>query len=852
MLSAFVFALSVGILAGASKSQTTQFADSLRRDRPLTTNAVTPNGTSRNGRDAFIITTDLTGSPLLAPGGAYRIEGTNTYPCDLIVRAGGTLILEDVFLQMRGDIILEEGGLIRIVDSEISLQCSRPLEFNVNWKGGHLSTLRTLIGGDTLLRQTTTFNLDWGLWTARDTVVENSAGILIGAYAGRQGDLRRRGGRLVADGLFGGRGGDFISMSGFGEAVLKNSAFGIVMRLYEASGQGATAVNLDLPSNRLIPARVYGDSGFHNSSARPPVTSGFSIPGSPWRLELENTTVTGWKLSIYDVGVSRSARTYIITSQDPVPIGLHGELIGSPSLVNPGTWATWYPVPPQLPTTGVPGGHGIPPNCGVQMGAITIMSPAANWSYVSNWSFYLRHNSDFLVRGATRIGELFLSHNSQMTLEGNEAYDAGLLTVACETLDDSILTIRNATVGSEDYLTPVLLATGRSRVLLQDVRYRKVLLETGFQSRPGPGFGIGSAAIKVERSFPSDVQSETFISVAIPSGSIDLGLANSSENTDVQNLNFAAPVVGGVPSFWKGVNVAGVASAVTSPASLDAQSFRYQASSTAGSSGKIYKRLKIKPGARVHASGWARSVVAAPGVVTRCAIAGSTGTVVSTPLVLDGLWHPFQLPTYTMQPGDVSVDFQVAHSNLTGPTGLQVLVDDLEFRVSKFWETDNLINLGFEEASFQGIVASAVADRSPDFWSLRNGDASVAAPRSGVGSASVLVTATGAAGVARDRTVLLKDLEYPRAGRSLQITGYVRGVPVAGQSFPIWIYVGEGRRYFETTTKQQHAADGTWRFFSLNYTIPNPKKRGVPSTLAITGGSNGDQLFVDDVKVTIQ
>ena len=95
---------------------------------------------------------------------------------------GGTLILSKARARIRGDIFLRAGGLLRIEDADLEIwNEGAPTDYPVFWQGGHLSTLRAAIGGRRERSYFSAFHLDNGLWTAQDTTLHDSGGILVGA-----------------------------------------------------------------------------------------------------------------------------------------------------------------------------------------------------------------------------------------------------------------------------------------------------------------------------------------------------------------------------------------------------------------------------------------------------------------------------------------------------------------------------------------------------------------------------------------------------------------------------------------------------------------------------------------------
>ena len=156
------------VLAGVAPAQGVA-PDADRTVWPVTT--IRSNGTW-NGRAAFVVRSSVRWAD-----GRYRIEDAGGAACALVIEDGGQLEIARARVELRGDFEMLEGGRATLVDSEFTLQCSFPREFNYEFTGGHFDTSRVVIGGRTEGAQICNFFLDAGLWTARDTVVNYSGGI---------------------------------------------------------------------------------------------------------------------------------------------------------------------------------------------------------------------------------------------------------------------------------------------------------------------------------------------------------------------------------------------------------------------------------------------------------------------------------------------------------------------------------------------------------------------------------------------------------------------------------------------------------------------------------------------------
>ena len=123
---------------------------------------------------------------------------------NLVIEAGGHLRISRGTVRVFGDVVLKEGGVLRLSDTRMNLANAWPRQFNYYWRGGHLHTERVTIGGSKTggVPQFSNLWLNNGLWDALQTTVEYLGGILLGfGREGYNGDASQRGGTLRADGL---------------------------------------------------------------------------------------------------------------------------------------------------------------------------------------------------------------------------------------------------------------------------------------------------------------------------------------------------------------------------------------------------------------------------------------------------------------------------------------------------------------------------------------------------------------------------------------------------------------------------------------------------------------------------
>lgn len=812
--------------------------------RTLPTTPHRSNG-SYEGRPALIVTTEVEWA-----AGNHEVEDANGQAVDLVVTAGGSLSVANANVRVVGNVFLEAGGTLRAVDSNLTLFNRRnPREFNFYWRGGHLDTRRCTVGGRRNLRFNSNFYLENGLWTARDTVVHTSGGILVGEI---QAPPERQGGTLLADGLFPGETPDFIHLNGRCNVEMSNSAFGVSIRLFDP-GPTTSAIRLDVTDD-LIPHRVMGDPAVHAGVDEP-------IPGSPWRLAIDNSTVTRWALQFFEMGPNDNPRSYELVGAGRFAVGMHAEdLQGSPILHGP--WRNHYPGPrplPSLPTASAPGYHGIPPGCGVSVGPITLQSPggsAGSWSWISAWNLYLTGPAtDYHVLGPAYIAEIQVGEGT-LLLEGQDAYDTGTLAGTIRAYETGRFTARNAVVGSPPFKQGEAAAVGHGRIELERVKLRKLLLRTGPQRLAGPDEGVDQGSI-VLRDFVASTDPEEPLTIATEPGrtaSVQVVRSTPDQGDDLSNLDFDAPLrANGLPGHWLGNGVQGTVATDTRPPtqySSGARSFLYR---SAGGQGGIWKRLPLPAGALVELRGYVKPIrLPNPAQLTIAVRGENSGSSLAAQTWSVGSWTAFHVPAFRVQPNDGFAELRVAHSGVTSP--IEVLLDDFQVRIPTFDEDDNLVNLDFEEPEIRDLGVYPNLFAPPDYWDVVNGRTTIEtldlAPRTS-GQRAVRLEVVG------DRGTIRKRLRFPDEGRTLTISGWAKGIAGANNpSSTFSLFVGEGDEYWRrgwgNNQQQQMTTGSGWTPFSASYQVPAPPFRREWVTVAISGGANGDELLVDDVQVTIR
>jgi hypothetical protein len=215
-------------------------------------------------------------------------------------------------------------------------------------------------------------------------------------------------------------------------------------------------------------------------------------------------------------------------------------------------------------------------------------------------------------------------------------------------------------------------------------------------------------------------------------------------------------------------------------------------------------------------------------------------------------WQRVQAPLFTVgaNPGLTLVEF------VNVPTGnADVLLDDVQIHVATWWDNLNLANLDFEDPNYRYAGQPPTFWREPDFWDLSRGQAQpeTADRRPGTsGARSCRLTVRDGLNVD-----MWKDLPFLVAGDRLTLTGWLKGIPVAGSSSNMAVIIGEGDQYATTgygnNLRLQVPIDGTWRFFNVTYTVPCPPLKKPYTRIDLhCFGAAGNVMLCDDFTATIQ
>lgn len=764
--------------------------------------------------------------------------------CDLVVDGDGHLRLENCWLRLRGNLFLKDRGILELVDCRVQVENTRPREFGYWWEGGELRTRRCLIGGVRAasgLGQIAVFQLNRGRWIAKDTTVQYSGGILLGE--GREGfakDPFLRGGTLIANGLHQGRIPDALILSGTGDAILRNSTFSVHLFVY-AGARTATS-KLDFTTDRPLTSRVYGDKRLYESMPISGTPINRDLPGLPYRLEVANTRVPFWFLSIFEVRTGGPVSTFELENTSGLTVGVHAEnLKGRPRPT--GRWQN-DPSAPELPAVEVSGQHEIPPACGVQIGNANLIAPARSSARVSSWSFYLRGlQTDFAARGPTKLAEIVMLEG-RLRFEGRDAYDARLAANTINLHRDARLELRNVSLG------PLTVGTGvQGSLLMHGVSSCSIdgalIDDMRFESRPVPYCcryrGVNATKLDV-RNFI--VRSRQPIVRANGSSQFRLQRSTPSQAFDLSNLDFDRGIDQGKPAHWSSAQLTASTSSDRRPWTSSQRSLRVRSTSAIA---WLSKRVPFEAGCEVQISAWVKPLRNPAGARLQLRARGARAGAQRVDVDLRGSeWRKVRLPAFRTAAREI-IDFGFDFAG----AGIEALLDDVEVRVTSWWDDDNFLNLDFERGTVRGFGFAPTFHRCPDYWQVWDCDASVETRdlRPGARSGSKAIRC-------RARTTgvqLYKVWRRLAPGTKLRVTGYMKVVPNTARREAIKVHVGEDSTWWNDrvgNNKLFYAHDGgNWTRFQVDYQVP---ARPQSTRLAIVGGSRGgDEVLVDDVRVEI-
>jgi hypothetical protein len=783
-------------------------------------------------------TTQLVVTPIPPNGPTHVITTPVTYTgqnltlhAPLTVRAGGELRLVRSVLRVFGDVLLEEGGRITVLDSSLLLPLQFQHQFDYRNEGGLLHTERAVIGttrngGGLYLTQF--LNLR-GTWLARQTVMQSMGVILADGRSGWGGNPAWKGGSVFAEGLYEGEGADAVHMTGMGDVVLVDGTANVGFYFDAAASGQPGAATVDLES-RMPVTMVYGDAAVHAGVTSP-------IAAHPCRIELLNHRSPTWSFFANNVTTNGALKTVTLRNAEDIICNFRGtDLVGSPVLGGP--WASHYGELPGLPSTTPPGFHAVPPACSVRLGNVQIQSGplVSDWNRIRAWGLYSAGaGTDLSVTGPTHMAELRLG-GGQMSLVGTGSFDMAVFCDVVQLFGNANLQIRNAALGQFGTfasVTGLIEANENSTCTITDTRTSVVRLKT-----TGPG-----ASITGQNVFGA----EKLILESGGGGSVQITSAAPSQNWDLQNSGFESPLLpGGLPPHWAASAVSGSLVVDAAPGSAGTRSFEFVGQAPGS---YLRKALSLPPGTAVTVIGAAK-VLQAPPPGSPLSLEMSQGASVRSATLgtaLAGQWQRVHLPLFVSaaltQPSLLS--FRAAGAPAA------VRLDDVRVHVGSWWEDDNLLNLDMEMPCRDlGIQPDYL--RAPDGWSVYQtscvSDANVVRPGAAPGSRSVKATLRAASGN------IYKNLTFLRPGDRVLLRGWVRGVsPNPGAN--IQVIIGNGANFYLVGFgPNQHsgpkACDGVWRQFQMTYLVPvNPSYTRIDlGTFDVAG----TEAWFDDITVEVQ
>ncbi len=371
------------------------------------------------------------------------------------VRINAPVKWRDAHYQIRGNLILENGGELSVDHCTIEIMNDYARQFNIEWQGGRLITRHSTLGGtrqEGTVRQCN-FELRHGEWTCEDTTVRYSYGIVFGG-SGQVSKLRAK--RLMQ-----GPNPDAIIMNGTGEAIVEDSTFNIALNV--GAGQGGNGI-FDFPTDKPV-TTVYDHR---------------NVPGAQYRLQLVNTRVPGWFLFVS--GISMEGPPVEIRLQHAplfIPAISGSNITGELRLPHP-----WPPPGTDQPKT-------------LKTGNVTWIARAQDVHIVGWAAYFSGPKTNVTLRGPTNIAELMLWQGRMEFLGTPGTFDAVTSATTIEIgwranspppagKPPAELVIRNAKVGRFDQQSGVrgqITAHGGSRISIENAQCGNLLLMTKDDSK---------------------------------------------------------------------------------------------------------------------------------------------------------------------------------------------------------------------------------------------------------------------------------------------------------------------------------------------------------------------------------
>jgi hypothetical protein len=765
-------------------------------------------------------------------GSTHVITGLTTYTgqnlelnAPLTIAPGGELRLVRCCLRVRGDVLLQDGARLTVIDGSFLLPNPQQQQNEIRMEGGLLHTERATIGSDYIganLAQTRLLHLR-GTWLARHTVVQALVTILANGRAGWFGNALHKGGNIVGSGVFEGDRADAIHLCGMGDVTLADGTMNVAFYYDAGTPTAAAGATIDLGSEAPQTV-VYGDPTVHAGVTSP-------LPSHPCRLELRNHRSPTWQFFAVDANQSGPLQTLTLRNAKDIICNVRGSgFVGQPVLGGP--WASHFATLPGLPSTEKPGFHAMPPACSVRIGNVQFQSGPSptDWNRIRSWGLYIRGaSSDFTVNGPAMFAELQMN-DGRLTLAGAGSYDLGVFANTVRLYDNSILQLRNVRLGEFGVYAGVvglIEANGNSTCTIDGARTGRVVL-----SVTSP-----TAAISAQR-----IVEVGNLQLQNPGGgALNVVQATPTQTFDGQNLGFeAAMPASGVPAFWAGAGGSGSNVNNPAPGAAGSSALQWNAA-TAGSS--VGKQWLLPAETSVAALAAANAVVAAPGALPLLRVlhqgAGGSDAIVGNTVGWQRLYVPPVAITNALAP--VAID--LVHPSAPATTRF----DDVRIVLGSWWSDDNFDNLQFE-APLRNLQTSSSG--VPDAWEAFQlqcaADAAVVRPGAAAGSRSLRVVGTATVGN------VFKQLTFLRAGDQVVVSGWARGTGGVGSSMEV--IVGNGQNFYVVAPPNVFSgplpANGIWQQFTLNYTVPNN-----PSFTRVDlgcFGPPGSTFWLDDLTVEVR
>jgi hypothetical protein len=736
--------------------------------------------------------------------GLVTITDTNRrYVGPMVVRSGAELRIARSSVELLGDLTLEDGSVLRVIDADFLLPNPSQREHEIVNEGALIHTERARFGSGyvgTALNQTRLLHLR-GTWLARDTVVQGLITIVSNGRNGWFGDPRYKGGSTFAVGMYEGDRADALHLAGMGDADLANGTMNVGL-YYEAGGHTAPqSATIDLQSRTGL-TLVYGDPAVHAGVTNP-------IDRSACRLALRNHRSPTWQFFAVNATNAAPMQTLTLRNAEGIICNFRGiDLVGTPILGGP--WSSYYASLPGLPSTSVPGFHGLPPGCSVALGNVTFRSGngASDWNYIRAWGLYSRGAATNLsIQGPSRIAEIELT-DGRMALAGLGSFDMGIFANAVRLYGTADLDLDNVLlgeIGTGATSIGLVEANDQSRCSIDGARLNTYTVNAKTRLRTtGPQASITAAGVFGAHNLLLEPNG---------GGSVTLAAATPAQSFDLQNLDFESPLLaGGTPPYWSAIGVGGTTTTVTLPGAPGLAA--YAATSQTGTA-TLRKTFALPPETVLAAQLPLQLTTLGAGAsaTLRVGQGAMVGVATADPLRMNA-WQILQSPPVALGSGNAYVEY--AGNGLP----IQATLDDVRVQIASWWEDDNLANLDFEgEVRNQGTTPAAAS--APDFWTAfqcrTETTATITRPGAGAGSRAVQVSPTSSL------CNLSKSLSFLRAGDRVRFTGWVRGTPAtAGR---ISALVGNGVNFFVVAPPNVFSGpilcDGTWYQFDITYVVPN-------------------------------